>query len=103
MANAQHMQEDFESEEDSALCVLSVSGDEQGHWLTSLLEGNPVRMQADTGAAVSCMSVATYKEIPPHLKPQPSDILLKTYPGETGPVKGEIEVTVELNTPTVYH
>jgi len=52
MENARHTQSDSGSEEEDALCVLSVSGDEQGYWVTPLLDGKPVRMQVDTGAGV---------------------------------------------------
>jgi len=43
------------------------------------------------------VSVTSFKEKLPHLTPQPSNITLKTYTGEKVPVKGVIEVTVELN------
>lgn len=95
--NFQQAQSDSETEGEDALCVLSVSGDERGYWVTPLIDGKPVHMQVDTGAAVSLVSQTTSKEMLPHRTPQPSNITLKTYTGEIVPVKGVIEVTVELN------
>ncbi|KAL1258966.1 hypothetical protein QQF64_009543, partial [Cirrhinus molitorella] len=67
------------------------------YWVTPLLDGTPVRMQVDTGAAVSLVSETTFKEMIPHRTPQPSNSTLKTYTGEIVPVKGVIEVIVEVN------
>uniref|UniRef100_A0A3B3R045 ribonuclease H n=1 Tax=Paramormyrops kingsleyae TaxID=1676925 RepID=A0A3B3R045_9TELE len=97
MENTQQTQSDSETEGEDALCVLSVSGDERGYWVTPLLDGKPVRMQVDTGAAVSLVSEMAFNEMLPHRTPQPSNITLKTYTDEIVPVKGVIEVTVELN------
>ncbi|KAL1251001.1 hypothetical protein QQF64_018797 [Cirrhinus molitorella] len=88
MENTQQTQSDSETGDEDALCVLSVSGDERGYWVTPLLDGTPVRMQVDTGAAVSLVSETTFKEMIPHRTPQPSNITLKTYTGEIVPVKG---------------
>ncbi|XP_053278106.1 uncharacterized protein K02A2.6-like [Pleuronectes platessa] len=54
-------------------------------------------MQVDTGAAVSLVSEVVYKEKLHHLTPQPTKITLKTYTGETVPVRGIVTVTVKLN------
>ena len=51
----------------------------------------------DTGAAVSLVSEVVYKEKLNHLTPQPTKITLKTYTGETVPVRGIVTVTVKLN------
>lgn len=67
--NTQQTQSDLETEDEDALCVLSVSGDERGYWLTSLLDGKPVCMQVDTGAAISLVSEMTFKEMLPHHTP----------------------------------
>ncbi len=49
-------QSDSETEDEDALYVLSVSRDERGYWVSPLLDGKPVRMQVDTGTAVSLLS-----------------------------------------------
>ncbi|KAL1255339.1 hypothetical protein QQF64_013400 [Cirrhinus molitorella] len=67
--------------------VCGLRRDEQGYWVTPLLDGTPVRMQVDTGAAVSLVSETAFKEMIPHRTPQPSNITLKTY---TEPAKVEI-------------
>ncbi|XP_046905914.1 uncharacterized protein LOC124487556 isoform X2 [Hypomesus transpacificus] len=71
--------------------------DGHGYWVTPLLDGKAVQMQVDTGAAVSLVSEVVYKEKQHHLTPQPTKITLKTYTGETVPVRGIVTVTVKLN------
>ncbi|KAI5086647.1 hypothetical protein C0J45_23302, partial [Silurus meridionalis] len=65
--------------------------------VTALLEGQPVKMEIDTGAAVSLVSDAVYREILSHLPLKPPDVVLKTYTGESVTMKGLTQVTVELN------
>ena len=47
--------------------------------------------------AVSLVSEVVYKEKLHHLTPQPTKITLKTYSGETVPVRGIVTLTVKLN------
>lgn len=54
-------------------------------------------MQADTDAAVSLMSVTTYSEKWPHSPAKDAKLTQKTYTGELVPLKGVVDVTVELN------
>uniref|UniRef100_A0AAQ4RGR7 ribonuclease H n=1 Tax=Gasterosteus aculeatus aculeatus TaxID=481459 RepID=A0AAQ4RGR7_GASAC len=90
-------QSDTPSEGEESLHVLSLSDDGQGYWVTPLLDGKAVRMQVDTGAAVSLVSEVVYRKKLHHLKPQPAKITLKTYTGEAVPVSGIVTVTVKLN------
>uniref|UniRef100_A0AAQ4QCI8 CCHC-type domain-containing protein n=1 Tax=Gasterosteus aculeatus aculeatus TaxID=481459 RepID=A0AAQ4QCI8_GASAC len=90
-------QSDTPSEGEESLHVLSLSDDGQGYWVTPLLDGKAVRMQVDTGAAVSLVSEGVYRKKLHHLKPQPAKITLKTYTGEAVPVSGIVTVTVKLN------
>ena len=90
-------QSDTTYEGEESVHVLSFSDDGHGYWVTPLLDGKAVRMQVDTGAAESLVSEAVYKEKLHHLTPQPTKITLKTYTGETVPVRGIVTVTVKLN------
>ena len=94
----EHMSDKQSGESDEEyLHVMSLSSNTEGYWVTPLLEGNPVQMQVDTGAAVSLISEMVNKEQLKHLKLKPAKLTLKTYTGETVPVKGVLDVMVELN------
>ena len=57
----------------------------------------PLRMELDTGAAVSVITQRTYWKITEqnHIQPlQHSDLKLKSYSGETIPVLGQVPVVV---------
>lgn len=71
------------SSDEASGYVLSVQGGPDGYWETPLLDGKPVRMEIDTGAAVSIVSYAVYKETLQHLPLQPTSIKLKTCTGES--------------------
>ncbi|KAJ8351903.1 hypothetical protein SKAU_G00233790 [Synaphobranchus kaupii] len=85
------------SSDEADVCILSVKGGPGGYWESPLLEGRPVRMEIDTGAAVSLVSSTVYKETLQHLPLQPTSLKLKTYTGETVPTKGVIYVNVQVN------
>nr|XP_055048287.1 uncharacterized protein K02A2.6-like [Misgurnus anguillicaudatus] len=85
------------SDEEFPLHVLTVAGGTKAYKVTALLEGQPVKMEIDTGAAVSLVSEAVYSEILSHLPLKPPDVVLKTYTGESVTMKGLTQVTVELN------
>ena len=94
----EHMSDKQSGESDEEyLHVMSLSSNTEGYWVTPLLEGNPVQMQVDTGAAVSLISEVVHQEQLKHLKLKPAKLTLKTYTGETVPVKGVLDVMVELN------
>lgn len=85
------------TDDELPLHILSLPGGSDSYWTTPLLEGNPVRMEIDTGAAVSLVSETVYKEHLHHLPIQRARVVLKTYTGETVAVKGLVKVKVELN------
>ena len=58
------------------------------------LDGKPITMEVDTGAAVSLISERTHKALFPETKPKKSSIVLKTYTDERMPVIGELSVEV---------
>ena len=65
--------------------------------VTICVEGHPLKMEVDTGAAVSIISNKTRNSIPnlQNLTLQPTEIKLRTYTGEIIQVMGELLVTVE--------
>ena len=58
------------------------------------VNGVPVTMEVDTGAAVSVMSRCQQQELFPDAELQPSRILLCTYTAESVPVLGALPVQV---------
>ena len=58
------------------------------------LEGKPLRMEVDTGAAVSLVSEETYRSLFPTVQLQSSTTKLCTYSGEPLTVLGQQEVKV---------
>ena len=52
-------------------------------------------MEVDTGAAVSIISDSTRKKLFPHLKLQPSKLILKTYTNERMQIVGQLNVYVQ--------
>ena len=88
---------DSSSSEEATVYVLSISGESDGYWVTPLLDGSPVRMEIDTGSAVSLVSETVYKEKLLHIPLKPSSLTLRTYTGEPVPTQGVIHVTVQVN------
>ncbi len=85
------------SSDEAAVYVLSVTGGPGGYWVSPLLDGQPVRMEIDTGSAVSLVSETVYKEALQHIPLQPSSLILKTYTGEPVPTQGLINVTAQVS------
>ena len=67
-----------------------------------IMEGQPIKMELDTGAAVSIMPYTMYKEKMAHTQLQKSTVNLKTYTGQWVRPLGEITVQVAKNG-TVEH
>ena len=59
------------------------------------LNGKPLQMEVDTGAALSIISGDTKQKILPQATLQKSQILLQTYTGEKMEVLGELQVDVK--------
>ena len=59
------------------------------------INGTPITMTLDTGASISIISEKTYKTQLPHLRLHKSDILLRTYTGETLTICGENQAFVK--------
>jgi len=66
-------------------------------WVTPVVEGIPVKMELDTGSAVTIISKEDYEEKFNTLKLQATDMRLRTYTGEKIKPLGVLRVTVEIN------
>ncbi|KAK3561326.1 hypothetical protein QTP86_030623 [Hemibagrus guttatus] len=66
--------------------------------VTALLEGQPVKMEIDTGAAMSLVSDVVYSKILSHLPLKPPDVILKTYTVKSVTMKGLIQYKRHLST-----
>lgn len=96
MEHEQDEQSDCESDDEDTVHVSSVEdGDDDGYWVTPLLENEPVRIQVDTGTRVTMVSEAVYKEKLQHPTLRETKLKLRTYTGEPVPVLGVVDVTVE--------
>ena len=63
-----------------------------GYQVQLLLEGKPVKMEVDTGSAVSIISETAYNKLFQHLPVKPTHFYLKTYSGEWLTLLGEFKV-----------
>lgn len=68
--------------DEAAVYVLSISGGSKGYWVSPLLDGKPIHMELDIGAAVSLVSETVNKETLNNLPLQPANITLKTFTRE---------------------
>ena len=66
-------------------------------WVTPKVEGTPLRMELDTGSAVSVIPYQLYRAKFSHIKLQRSQITLRTYTGEKLYRKGKINCRVGLD------
>lgn len=85
-----------QEEEDSLpLFVLQAHGSVPPTRVSLAVDGCPLDMEVDTGAAVSIMSQTTFDELWPNWSKAPSMVRLQLYSGEPISVVGSIEVAVE--------
>ena len=68
--------------------------------VTVHVEGKPLTMELDTGAAVFIISEETRRKILPQVKLRKSKIILKTYTDQTMEVVGQLNVHVKYGTQT---
>lgn len=73
------------------------SGKKKGYIVTMTIEGKSVPMQVDTGAAVTVVPEEVYRSTFPHVKCEPTAVVLKTYTGEKINVLGECQVKVQYD------
>ena len=85
-----------EDSEYSLMTINSVSSNKP-MIISVVVDGSPLDMELDTGAAVSLISEERFKQLWPKKPLQDSSTTLKTYSGEALSVQGTIQVVVEYN------
>lgn len=87
------------SEEDTSLAHLELysmtDSDRQTIWVTPEIEGKKLKMELDTGSALSIISLKDYKKKFANVKLKRTPLLLKTYTGEKIAPAGKIKVKVK--------
>ena len=58
------------------------------------VNGKPLSMEVDTGAAVSLISYKKLKQVLPRIRIKKTTVVLRTYTSEVIPVRGEVQVMV---------
>ena len=58
------------------------------------VNGKPLSMEVDTGAAVSLISYQKLKQVLPRIRIKRTTVVLRTYTSEVIPVRGEVQVNV---------
>ena len=66
-------------------------------WITPEVDGKPLKMELDTGSAVSVLPFSQYQKLYPNVKLKKSTTLLQTYTGEKIKPNGKMQVTVKHN------
>ena len=64
-------------------------------WVTPSINGAQLRMELDTGSAVSIISKGDYQRLLPHLKLHATHVKLQTYTGEKVTPVGLLHVNIE--------
>ncbi len=88
---------DSDSEVDLAYVNKVSSGSADPIYLTPIVNGKPLKMELDTGAAISLISLKDYQKHFPTKPLLDSNIVLKTYTGERIRPIGKVNVSVEIN------
>ena len=78
-----------------ALSVSSIDQSSRPIKVELQLSGKAVTMELDTGAAVSVMPEATFRQSFPDVNLRPSSLILETYTGQVMKVVGETSVDVQ--------
>ncbi|XP_028660385.2 uncharacterized protein K02A2.6-like [Erpetoichthys calabaricus] len=86
-----------DSEAELLIKTLNKKRGSAAYTITAMREGHPVKMEVDTGAAVSLISEKLFKKKLNHLPLKHPRIIIKTYTGESVPMLGKTKVQVELN------
>lgn len=69
-------------------------------WVTPEIENTPLKMELETGSAVSIIPVTTYEKLFKTKKLRKTDVILKTYSGEKLSPKGMLQVHVKYGEKT---
>ena len=95
-----HIDDDDDSDSDDYLASLEINkvgNKDNVIWVTPKIEGTPLRMELDTGSAVSVIPYQLYRAKFSHIKLQRSQITLRTYTGEKLYPKEKINCRVSLD------
>lgn len=99
--NVHVVSQNSDEESDTGLANLEIyslkSDLKQAIWLTPQVNGQKIRMELDTGSAVSVMSQYEFEKYFKTTKLKPSPVKLKTYAGEPIIPLGVMPVTVKYN------
>ena len=79
-----------------SLEVNNMSGKDQVIWVSPEVQGRVVKMELDTGSAVSVLPYKQYKEHFGHVKLAKSLVTLKTYTWQKITPKGEMKCIVKF-------
>ena len=88
--------EDSPSDSEEEFQLLTI-GTRSSHPISVdlVVNGKPLTMEVDTGAADSVLSEQTFKSLFPDTSLEPTNVVLKTYTGERMQVHGELTVEVQ--------
>ena len=64
-------------------------------WVTPKVNGQTLKMELDTGSAVSTLPVQKYEEMFPNIPLVTTEAILKTYSGEEITPEGKLHVRVQ--------
>ena len=80
----------------ASLEVHNMDNKDRVTWVSPEVQGRVIKMELDTGSAVSVLPYKQYRERFGHMKLAKSDITLKTYTGEKITPKGEMKCNVKF-------
>ena len=80
----------------ASLEVHNMDNKDRVIWVSPEVQGRVIKMELDTGSAVSVLPYKQYRERFGHMKLAKSDITLKTYTGEKITPKGEMKCNVKF-------
>ncbi len=97
--SAKWVEEDFcnSAESSEELPIYTLTNNNTPLHANLLLNGTVVRMEVDTGAAVSLMPISKFRVFFPHSSLRQSRVTLRTYTGELMEVQGEVVMEVQYS------
>lgn len=80
--------------DDTALFKVETTPKAGAYFVSVGIDGKQVKMQVDTGAAVSVMSKSEFRKMFPHKQCQKTNVRLTAYNGSSIPIRGRVQVRV---------
>ena len=90
-------QSEDEEELSAIIAVESIRNKSSAMYVNPTIDGQPIQMELDTGAAVSVMPKSTFAQLKPQPKLKPTTVKLKTFSGELMKPIGVAEVNVVVD------